>query len=76
MYYLYGIERLMQLSTESAFGIFSIVGGLILLGISMARAVVTRKIAARRRKFMGKVLTEQKVTRPLYTLTNNSEAYS
>jgi hypothetical protein len=51
----------MQLSTESAFGIFSIVGGFILLGISVARAVVTRKIATRRRKLMGKVLTEQKV---------------
>jgi hypothetical protein len=65
MYYLYGIERLMQLSTESPFGTFSIVGGLILLGISMARAVITRKIATRKRKFMGKVLTEQKVTRTM-----------
>jgi hypothetical protein len=55
MYYLYGIERLMQLSTESAFGIFSIIGGLILLGISVVRAVVTRKIATRKRKLMGKV---------------------
>ena len=63
MYYLYGIERLIQLSTESAFGIFSIIGGLILLGTSMARAIVTRKIATRRRKLMGKVSTEQKVTR-------------
>ena len=58
MYYLYGIERLMQLSTESAFGIFSIIGGLIILEISVARAVVTRKIATRRRNLMGKVLTE------------------
>jgi hypothetical protein len=63
MYYLYGIERLIQLSTESAFGIFSIIGGLILLGTSMARAIVTRKIATRRRKLMGKVLTDLKVTR-------------
>jgi hypothetical protein len=63
MYYLYGIERLMQLSTESAFGMFSIIGGLILLGTSVARAIVTRKIATRRRKLMGKVLTDQKVTR-------------
>jgi hypothetical protein len=43
MYYVYGIERLIQLSTESAFGIFSIIGGLILLGTSVARAIVTRK---------------------------------
>jgi multidrug efflux pump subunit AcrB len=49
MYYLYGIERLIQLSTESAFGIFSIIGGLILLGTSVTRAIVTRKIATRRR---------------------------
>ncbi len=63
MYYLYGIERLVQLSTESAFSIFSIVGGLTLLGISEARAVVSRKIDTRRRKLMGKVSTEQKVTR-------------
>lgn len=62
MYYLYGIERLMQLSTESAFGIFSIIGGLIILEISVARAVVTRKIATRRRKLMGKVLTELRGT--------------
>jgi hypothetical protein len=48
------------LSTESAFGIFSIIGGLILLGTSMARAVVTTRIATRRRKLMGKVLTDQK----------------
>jgi hypothetical protein len=54
MYYLYGIERLMQLSTESAFGIFSIIGGLILLGISVVRAVVTRKIATRRENSWGK----------------------
>jgi hypothetical protein len=63
MYYLYGIERLVQLSTESAFSIFSIVGGLTLLGISAAGAVVSRKIDTRRRKLMGKVSTEQKVTR-------------
>jgi hypothetical protein len=63
MYYVYGIERLVQLSTESAFSIFSIVGGLTLLGISAARAVVSRKIDTRRRKLMGKVSTEQKVTR-------------
>jgi hypothetical protein len=62
MYYLYGIERLIQLSTESAFGIFSIIGGLILLGISVGRAVVTRKVATRR-KTHGEVLTDQKVTR-------------
>jgi hypothetical protein len=62
MYYLYGIERLMQLSTESAFGIFSIIGGLLILVISVARAVVTRKIATRRRKLMGKVLTELRGT--------------
>ena len=74
MYYLYGIERLIQLSTESAFGIFSIIGGLILLGTSMARAIVTRKIATRRRKLMGKVLTDQKVTRT--TEINDFEAYS
>jgi hypothetical protein len=43
MYYLYGIERLIQLSTASA--------------------IVTRKIATRRRKLMGKVLTDLKVTR-------------
>jgi hypothetical protein len=48
MYYLYGMERLIQLSTESAFGIFSIIGGLILLGTSVARAIVTRRIANRR----------------------------
>jgi hypothetical protein len=63
MYHLYGIERLVQLSTESAFSIFSIVGGLTLLGISAARAVVSRKIDTRRRKLTGKVSTEQKVTR-------------
>ena len=74
MYYLYGIEGLTQLSTESVFGIFSIIGGLILLGTSMARAIVTRKIATRRRKLMGKVLTEQKVTRT--TEINDFEAYS
>ena len=50
----------MQLSTESAFGIFSIIGGLILLEISVARAVVTKKIATRRRKLMGKDLKELK----------------
>ena len=65
MYYLYGIERLIQLSTESVFGIFSIIGGLILLVTSVARAIVTRKIATRRRKLMGKVLTDQKVTRTI-----------
>ena len=74
MYYLYGIERLIQLSTVSAFGIFSIIGGLILLGTSMARAIVTRKIATRRRKLMGKVLTDLKVTRT--TEINDFEAYS
>jgi hypothetical protein len=74
MYYLYGIERLVQLSTESAFGIFSIIGRLILLGTSVARAIVARKIATRRRKLMRKVLTDQKVTRT--TVTNDSEAYS
>jgi hypothetical protein len=63
MYYLYGIERLVQLSTESAFSIISILGGLTLLGISAARAVVSRKIDTRMRKLMGKVSTEQKVTR-------------
>lgn len=63
MYYLYGIERLVQLSTESAFSIISILGGLTLLGISAARAVVSRKIDTRKRKLMGKVSTEQKVTR-------------
>ena len=73
MYYLYGTERLIQLSTESAFGIFSIIGGLILLGTSVARAIVTRKIATRR-KLMGKVLTDQKVTRT--TEINDSEAYN
>ena len=74
MYYVYGIERLIQLSTESAFGIFSIIGGLILLGTSMARAIVTRKIATRRRKLMGKVLTDLKVTRTAEI--NDFEAYS
>jgi hypothetical protein len=63
MYHLYGIERLVQLSTESAFSIFSIVEGLTLLGISAARTVVSRKIDTRRRKLMGKVSTEQKVMR-------------
>ena len=62
MYYLYGTERLIQLSTESAFGIFSIIGGLILLGTSVvARAIVTMKIATRRRKLRGKVLTDQQL---------------
>jgi hypothetical protein len=74
MHYLYGIERLVQLSTESAFGIFSIIGGLILLGTSVARAIVTRKIASRRRKLMWKVLTDQKVTRT--TEKTDSAAYS
>jgi hypothetical protein len=74
MYYLYGMERLIQLSTESAFGIFPIIGGLILLGTSVARAIVTRKIATRRRKLMGEVLKDQKLTRT--TVTNDSEAYS
>jgi hypothetical protein len=74
MYYLYGIERLIQLSIESAFGIFSIIGGIILLGTSVARAIVTRNIATRRRKLTWKVLTDQKVTRT--TETNDSEAYS
>ena len=74
MYYLYGIERLIQLSTESAFGIFSIIGGLILLGTSVVRAIVIRKIATRRRKLMGKVLTDQNVTRT--TEINDSEAYN
>jgi hypothetical protein len=62
------------LSTESAFGIFSIIGGFILLGTSVARAIVTRKIATRRRKFRGKFLTDQKVTRT--TEINDSETYS
>jgi hypothetical protein len=74
MYYVYGIERLIQLSTESAFGIFSIIGGLILLGTSLARAIVTRKIATRRRKLMGKVLTDLKVIRTMEI--NDFEAYS
>jgi hypothetical protein len=74
MYYLYGMERLIQLSTESAFGIFSIIGGLILLGTSVVRAIVIRKIATRRRKLMGKVLTDQNVTRT--TEINDSEAYN
>ena len=74
MYYLYGIERLIQLSTESAFGMFSIIGRLILLGTSVARAIVTRKIATRTRKLMGKVLTDQNVTRT--TEINDSEAYN
>ncbi|HEU4443370.1 MAG TPA: hypothetical protein VFR94_01720 [Nitrososphaeraceae archaeon] len=63
-------ERLIYLSTESAFGMFSIIGGFILLGTSVARAILTRKIATRRRKLMGKVLTDQKVTRT--TVTNDS----
>ena len=50
------------MSIESAFGIFSIIGGLILLGTSVARAILTRKIATRRRKLMGKVLTELRGT--------------
>ena len=58
------------MSIESAFGIFSIIGGLILLGTSVARAIVTRRIATRRRKLMGKVLTDQKVIRT--TVTNDS----
>ena len=62
------------MSIESAFGIFSIIGGLILLGTSVARAIVTRKIATRRRKLMEKVLTDQKVTRT--TVTIHSEEYS
>ncbi|HEY3525681.1 MAG TPA: hypothetical protein VGK47_05760 [Nitrososphaeraceae archaeon] len=63
------------MSTESAFGIFSIIGGLLLLGTSVARAIVTRKIATRRRKLTGgKVLTDQKMTRT--TETNDSEACS
>ncbi|HEV2876558.1 MAG TPA: hypothetical protein VGW09_04725 [Nitrososphaeraceae archaeon] len=62
------------MSTESAFGIFSIIGGLILLGTSVVRAIVIRNIATRRRKLMGKVLTDQKVTRT--TEINDSEAYS
>ena len=74
MYYLYGMERLIQLSTDSAFGIFSIIGGLILLGTSVVRAIVTRNIATKRRKLMGKVLTDQQVTRT--TEINDSEAYS
>jgi hypothetical protein len=74
MYYVYGIERLIHLSTESAFDMFSIIGGLILLGTSMARAIVTRKIATRRRKLMGKVLTDKKVTRTAEI--NDFEAYS
>jgi hypothetical protein len=74
MYYLYGIERLIQLSTESAFGIFSIIGGLILLGTSIARTIVTRKTATSRRKLRGKFLTDQKVTRT--TEINDSETYS
>jgi hypothetical protein len=74
MHYVYGIERLIQLSTESAFGMFSIIGGLILLGTSLARAIVTRKIATRRRKLMGKVLTDLKVIRT--TEINDFEAYS
>jgi hypothetical protein len=43
-------------------GLISIVGGLVLSGISVARAVVTRIIATRRRKLMGKVLTELRGT--------------
>ena len=74
MYYVYGIERLVQLSTESAFGIFSIIGGFTLIGISAARAVVSKKIDTRRRKLMGKVLTDLKVTRT--TEINDFEAYS
>ena len=50
------------MSIESAFGIFSIIGGLILLGTSVARAILTRKIATRRRKLMGEVLTELRGT--------------
>ena len=73
MYCVYGIERLIQLSTESAFGIFSIIGGLTLIGISAARAVVSKKIDTRRRKLMGKVLTDLKVTRT--TEINDFEAY-
>jgi hypothetical protein len=42
----------MQLGVESVLGIFSIVGGLLLLGISIARASVGRRITNRRKKLV------------------------
>jgi hypothetical protein len=38
----------MQLSTENLLGLISVVGGLVLLGISITRVIVARKIARRR----------------------------
>jgi hypothetical protein len=40
----------MQLGVESVLGIFSIAGGLLLLGISIARASVGRRITNQRKK--------------------------
>ena len=50
----FDIGRLTQLSVESALALFSVAGGLVMIGISVARAVVTRNIATRRRKLLGK----------------------
>jgi hypothetical protein len=63
----FNIERLAQLSAESALGLFSIAGGLMLLGISVARALVTRNITTRRKKLLGK-FDRTSDYGPIYTL--------
>jgi hypothetical protein len=45
----------MQLSTETMSGLLSVVGGLILLGISVTRVFVAQKIARRRINLARKI---------------------
>jgi hypothetical protein len=61
------IFNIAQLSVESALGLFSIAGGLMLLGISVARALVTRNITTRRKKLLGK-FDRTSDYGPIYTL--------
>jgi hypothetical protein len=50
----FDIERLIQMSAETTLGLYSVAGGLMLLGISVARDIISRNIATRRRKLLGK----------------------
>jgi hypothetical protein len=62
------IFNIAQLSVESTLGLFSIAGGLMLLVISVARALVTRNIATRRRNLLGKFDRTKSDYGPIYTL--------
>jgi hypothetical protein len=63
----FDIEKRTQLIAESTLGVFSISEMFVLLGISVARAPVTRNIAIRRRKLLRFDRTKSDYG-PVYTL--------